>query len=88
MLHATVIVNLPEGLHARPAADFARQASLAGNTVMVGRMGGKLVRGDSILSLMTLGIKQGDLLLLEVRGPNAETLLATLKSLVSGPASN
>jgi hypothetical protein len=51
-------------------------------------MGGKLVRGDSILSLMTLGIKQGDLLLLEVRGPNAETLLATLKSLVSGPASN
>ena len=63
---ATVTVRNPEGWHARPATEFARIVGEFGLQVTIGRPGDTAVRGDSVLSLMTLGARQGEQLLVSV----------------------
>jgi phosphotransferase system HPr (HPr) family protein len=84
MVKSTVSIKTPEGLHARPAADFARLAATPGHQVLISKSEGAKVRGDSILSLLSLGVKQGEKLSIEVSGPNEESLLQSLISVVSG----
>ena len=84
MVRAEIVVAVPEGLHARPAAEFVKLATCAEHTVQVSRMGGVLVRGDSMLALLGLGIKFGDLLIIAVKGPREISLLQALSSVVSG----
>jgi phosphocarrier protein HPr len=69
MLRKQVTIASPEGLHARPANDFARLAMVLPGKVMVSRPGGNKVRGDSMLSL--------------IDDDSQETLLETLISLLS-----
>ncbi|MEY3846179.1 MAG: hypothetical protein RJA66_446 [Actinomycetota bacterium] len=84
MEKSTISIETPEGLHARPAADFARLAATPGHTVLISKSEGAKVRGDSILSLLSLGVKQGEKLSIEVSGPNEKSLLQSLISVVSG----
>jgi phosphocarrier protein HPr len=84
MVKSTVSIKTPEGLHARPAAEFARLAATAGHTVLISKSEGPKVRGDSILSLLSLGVKQGEKLSIEVSGPDEESLLQSLITVVSG----
>ncbi|MBD5785840.1 HPr family phosphocarrier protein [Cellulosimicrobium terreum] len=59
----TVVVALAEGLHARPAALFVKEASAQPTPVTIGRPGGEpgdAVEAASILGVMTLGIGVGD----------------------------
>jgi len=84
MVKSTVSIKTPEGLHARPAADFARLAAPSAPPVLISKSEGAKVRGDSILSLLSLGVQQGEKLSIEVSGPNEESLLQSLISLVSG----
>lgn len=83
MVKSTVSIKTPEGLHARPAAEFARLAATAGHTVLISKSEGPKVRGDSILSLLSLGVKQGEKLSIEVSGPDEESLLQSLITVVS-----
>ena len=83
MVRAEIVVAVGEGLHARPAAEFVKLAADASHEVQVSRMGGNLVRGDSMLALMGLGIKHGDMLIIEVRGPDELTLMQSLVAVVS-----
>jgi phosphotransferase system HPr (HPr) family protein len=80
----TVSIKTAEGLHARPAAEFARLASTSGHTVLISKSEGSKVRGDSILSLLSLGVKQGEKLTIEVTGPDENSLLQSLITVVSG----
>jgi phosphocarrier protein HPr len=80
----TVIIKAAEGLHARPAAEFVRMASAEGHSVMIAKGNGPRVRGDSILSLLSLGVKQGERLTIEVTGPDEDSLIQSLISIVSG----
>jgi phosphocarrier protein HPr len=84
MVKDTVTIKTPEGLHARPAAEFVRAASAPAHTVMLSKPTGLKVRGDSILSLLSLGVKEGEKLIIEVSGPEEKTLLQSLISIVSG----
>lgn len=88
MIQEIVTVSSPEGFHARPAADFAKACTGISAVVKVSRPGFDSVRGDSVLSLMTLGAKQGDKLLIQVSGEQEETLLHQLKSIVCGASSH
>jgi phosphocarrier protein HPr len=83
MLRKQVTIASPEGLHARPANDFARLAMVLPGKVMVSRPGGNKVRGDSMLSLMTLGLRGGESVVVEIDDDSQETLLETLISLLS-----
>lgn len=42
-----------------------------------------MVRADSILAILGLGLKQGEKMVLEVVGPDEKTLLQSLKTIVN-----
>lgn len=84
MVRESITIKTAEGLHARPAAEFARVAATAGHTVLINKPTGTQVRGDSILSLLSLGVKEGEKLTIQVTGPDEKTLLQSLISIVSG----
>ena len=85
MVKQTVVIKSAEGLHARPASEFVRVAATAGHLVMISKGDRPKVRGDSILSLLSLGIKQGEKLSIEVTGPDEDSLIQSLITVVSGP---
>ena len=84
MVKETITIKAAEGLHARPAAEFVRIAATPGHAVLIAKSNGNKVRGDSILSLLSLGVKQGEKLTIEVTGPDEESLLQSLITVVSG----
>ncbi|PAU68024.1 HPr family phosphocarrier protein [Bifidobacterium criceti] len=68
----STVINDPVGIHARPAAQFAQAAGASGCTVTIAKEGSDPVQADSILSVMGLGVKQGDTVTITVEGDNAE----------------
>ena len=82
IVSATVAINQPEGWHARPATEFARIVGESGLTVTIGRPGQPPMRGDSVLSLLTLGAKFEEELVIEVSGGSAEDQKALLHALI------
>lgn len=82
--HATVASAV--GLHARPAALFASVAKKSGCTVRLSkRIDGATsdpVDGASVLRVMTLGVKCGDQILVNVDGTNEDQTIAELKKIV------
>ena len=85
MVKETISIKAAEGLHARPAAEFVRIAATTGHTVLINKSNGAKVRGDSILSLLSLGVKHGEKLTIEVTGPDEDSLIQSLITVVSGP---
>ncbi len=75
------IVNAT-GLHARPCHAIAAMAADFESSLRVGTKG-RWVDGRSILSLMTLGAAQGDMLQFQAQGRDANALLTALCDLVA-----
>ena len=84
MAKRSCIVGPLVGLHARPAADFVRLASLSNHSVTVSNRHGKKAQGNSILAILSLGAKHGEELSIEVSGPDEENVLEALIRVVSG----
>jgi phosphocarrier protein len=87
MVKGSVTVGAEVGLHARPAADFVRAATLSNHEVSVVNKLGKRASGLSILGILSLGAKKGEELVIEVAGPDEEVVLKTLIHVVSSPLS-
>ena len=87
MVKGSVTVGAEVGLHARPAADFVRAATLSNHEVSVVNKLGKRASGRSILGILSLGAKKGEELVIEVTGPDEEVVLKTLIHVVSSPLS-
>lgn len=72
MAQREVTVASEVGLHARPAAAFVKAAGQVtadtGLSITVGRIGGPPADASSIVSVMSLGAKQGETLVLEADG--------------------
>ena len=73
MATRTTVINDPVGIHARPAAQF---------TQAVAKEGGNPVPANSILSVMGLGIKQGDSVVIDVQGADDETVADNLLNIL------
>ena len=84
MAKRSCIVGPAVGLHARPAADFVRVATLSNHQVTVTNKHGKKAQGNSILGILSLGAKHGEELVIEVVGPDDEAILESLLRVVSG----
>ena len=76
-----VVVRNPQGMHLRPATEFARLALSSGCRVRV-RTAGSDVNGASVLELAMLGVTQGMTLEIAAEGPGAEAALRALVALV------
>ena len=77
----TVVINNPQGLHARPAEVFARLALKFDSEIEVIRDSLR-VDAKSILHVLTLGAAQGTELVLHAHGADAEAALEALARLV------
>jgi len=85
-LESNVTVGQPDGWHARPATEFARIVGEFGLGVTIARPGETPVRGDSVLSLLTMGACFGEQLVIAVeytdeRAAEAQQLLQALHEL-------
>jgi len=80
-----VTVNHPEGLHARPASDFVEAALKFESRIEV-RLDDKTANAKSILSLLKLGIEQGQRVVLRAEGPDAEAALSELRRILENRA--
>ncbi len=81
MIRKEVVIRVPEGLHARPAAEFVRLCIESGERVLVRRTDGKEALGSSMLAILTLGLKKGEIATIEAPD-SAETLVENLIALL------
>ena len=82
MPERTAIVASAVGLHARPAAVFVKAVAEAPVPVTIRKKDGAAVNAASILSIMTLGVSQGDEVVLAAEGDGADAALDTLTALL------
>jgi phosphotransferase system HPr (HPr) family protein len=74
-----VTLHCAVGLHARPAADFVREAEKYKSHVRVAK-DGMWANGKSILALLTLAAPTGSILTLEVDGEDEGEAFPVLKA--------
>jgi len=79
----TVAVGSRSGLHARPAAIFVAAAGAQPVPVRIGVPGKPPVPAASILSVLSLGARQGTEVVLEADGEGAEAALDALADLLA-----
>ncbi|MGC3998612.1 MAG: phosphoenolpyruvate--protein phosphotransferase [Anaeromyxobacter sp.] len=77
-----LVIQNRTGLHARPAREFVNLAKKFQADVRV-LHGGRKANGKSLVSLLTLGAKQGAAIRIEVDGPDAEAALDALTAAVA-----
>lgn len=85
MLETAVIVKVNEGLHARPATQFAKLAKEFTCSLQISR-GSVSADAKSAVKLMLLGIKQDDQILLRADGSDEDTAVPRLLQFLSEPA--
>ncbi|MTD57846.1 HPr family phosphocarrier protein [Amycolatopsis pithecellobii] len=78
-----VIVGSKVGLHARPAALFVKAAAAQPVPVTIGVGEGEPVDARSLLSVMGLGARGGDEVVLRADGPEADAALAALATVIA-----
>ena len=76
----TVVVNYPQGIHARPADLIVRLAKQYAAKIEFIK-DNQRVDGKSILELLTLAALQGTELVIEADGPDAQAALDALAKL-------
>lgn len=76
-----VALNYPNGLHARPAGQWAQTAQRFAARVHV-RCGSTVVDGKNVAALLSLGAGRGATLRLSAQGPDAEEALRALRAVI------
>jgi phosphocarrier protein FPr len=78
-------VPYPAGLHARPATRWVEMARALGVRLQV-RHGGAIADPRNLLSLLQLGLKAGDAVVLSAEGEDAQASLAKFRAGIEGLA--
>ena len=76
-----IVVRNKQGLHARPASEFAKLASKFEAKIELVR-DGRRITATSMIDLLTLGAAQGTQLILEAEGQDAQQAVEALADLV------
>nr|WP_269779381.1 HPr family phosphocarrier protein [Propioniciclava soli] len=76
-------IDLPHGLHARPAAAIASALAPFDAQVTLQNVtrGGDSTEADSPMGILALGVRQGDVVEATVDGPDADAAAAALQTL-------
>lgn len=80
-MERNVTIGTKAGLHARPAAQIIKEAGKFQAKIELVR-GAKVVNIKSLISLMSLGAKHGEELVLRADGPDAAEALEALGNLL------
>jgi phosphotransferase system HPr (HPr) family protein len=89
MQRAKLKVTNPVGLHARPASEFVRTATLFQSSISVCNLtaASPVVDAKSILSVLTLGVESGHEIELSADGPDEAQALRALRDLIESELS-
>ncbi|MCG7321273.1 HPr family phosphocarrier protein [Arsenicicoccus cauae] len=88
MASRNVTIASSVGLHARPASMFVQAATATGLPVTIAKEGQTPVDARSILAVMALGAKHGDVVTLSAEGDGAEDKLGELVALLERDLDN
>ncbi len=80
MLYEVLTIQNPEGLRARPAAQFVQLASGFTSQMLIEK-GNKKVNAKSIMGVLSLGVGQGDSIQLFVSGPDEDVAISAMVEL-------
>jgi phosphocarrier protein HPr len=83
MAERQVIIGSSVGLHARPAALFVQAVAKAPVRVFIAKQGGEPVDARSILSVLGLDARGGEVVVLSADGDGAEKVLDDLAAIVA-----
>lgn len=81
MLSEEFVLNNEMGLHARPASKFVKIANSYKSKIEIIK-GDKRYNGKSIVTLLSLGLKSGSEITIEVDGDDENTAIEAIKKLV------
>jgi len=84
MISTIITINHPAGLHARPAAQFVKTAARFPCKISVRKLNSEKppANAKSPLSVLTLGVNQGDTVEIIAEGEEAQAALQALVELV------
>lgn len=82
MISREATIAAIEGLHARPASQFVAAAKESGLNVTIAKSDKSAVSAASILSVLGLGVKKGDVVTLSATGDHADEVLESLVRLL------
>ncbi|MEQ8353398.1 MAG: HPr family phosphocarrier protein [Leptospiraceae bacterium] len=78
-----VTIELKEGLHARPASIFVREAARFKSEIFL-TANGVTVNGKSIMGILMLALSPGTKVTLEIRGDDEKQAIEKLPGLLNG----
>ncbi|WP_409226949.1 HPr family phosphocarrier protein [Gudongella sp. SC589] len=81
MIKKSVTLTNPEGLHARPAALFVKEANKYESNLEI-ESENRRVNGKSIIGIMSLGAFHGEEITLSASGPDEEDMVNSLAQLL------
>ena len=78
-----VVIGSRIGLHGRPAAMVVQTAAKHPATIWLSKKDGPRANATSILAVLALGARGGDTITITTEGPNAETTLTEMATLLT-----
>ena len=70
----------PLGIHARPAGLLAKAAKAFSDTTVTVSKNGTTVKASQLMKLMSLGVKQGDAVVVAAEGASEEAAIAAMET--------
>ena len=81
MYQQEVVIINRSGLHARPAAEFARAAALFRSDVQL-LHNDQIINAKSILNILAGGLSRGTSIIIRAQGPDEIIAVETLKQMI------
>ena len=80
MKHFEYTIHDPLGIHARPAGMLVKEAKAFADTAVTITKGDTTVKATQLMKLMSLGVKQGDVVTVAADGADEDATIAALKA--------
>lgn len=83
MIRKEIVINIPNGLEARPVALLVQVASQYESSIYV-ECEEKKVNAKSIMGMMSLGLASGEKIFVTADGPDEEEAIENIEKYLSG----
>ncbi len=80
MKEFTYTITDPLGIHARPAGLLAKAAKAYADTTVTVAKDGNAVKASQLMKLMSLGVKQGNVVTVTAEGPQEAEAIAAMET--------
>ncbi|WP_010168159.1 HPr family phosphocarrier protein [Candidatus Epulonipiscium viviparus] len=81
MKKESIEILAPEGLHARPAGVIVKEAAKFASEIKLAK-GAKEVNAKKLISVLSLGAKKGEVVVLTVEGADEDAAFDKIKTLI------